>query len=330
MLRHDASTDTWVLLAPHRTGRPHHFRPPTAPRREAARPCPFCPGNEEETPPEIAAIRDAAGWRIRVVPNRFPALGRAAAVDAEPGRPPFLTAPGAGAHEVVIESPEHDRSSADLPLAHWTQLLSVLRQRHRALLHVEGVQAVTIFKNHGPAAGASLPHPHWQILATPVLPPDLARRVAMSRQHFERTGRSVQHDLLDAERRSGTRILAENSDFVSYLPFASRFPFEVRVQPVRRIGSFGDLADEALESLGEALRTSLARLAAALADPDYNLVVVSAPREAAASEHFGFHVQLLPRLVQPAGLELGTGLWINTMLPEIAAEELRKVGTETG
>lgn len=323
MLRFDATTESWVILAPDRAARPRALDPLAPAAAGADAECPFCPGNEAATPPEIHAVRDRSGaWRVRVVGNRFPAL-RSSPAAPDPAVAPFVAAPGYGAHEVVIESPEHGRALREQPIPHWVDLLRVLRDRERALAQDERLRAVSTFKNHGPAAGASLPHPHWQILATPVVPALLERRAEVSRRHHERTGGSLAHELLDAERAAAERVVEENERFVSFLPFASRFPYETWVQPLRRVARFADCDDASLPALAEMLRGALARLAAVLGDPAFNLVLMSAPRAPGADAHFAFQAQLWPRLAHPAGFELGSGAWINTKRPEVAAAELR-------
>ena len=330
MLRHDLTTDSWVLLAPSRAKRPHDVTGAAPPKPSGPnKSCPFCPGHESETPPEVHAVRDESGWKVRVVPNLYPAIAGSDAPAEPAGAPPFVALPGIGAHEVVIESPHHDRGLHQQPASHVAEILRVLQERQRAHEADERIQAVTIFRNQGKAAGASLSHPHWQLIATPVVPPDQARRDGVASRYFETHGRPLAPALLEAELRAGDRIIEENAEWVALVPYAARFPYEVWLVPRRPTVSLLAVNAEGVDALSQLLPRVLGKFRTVLASFDYNIVSVTAPGCARRKEHFGYHLQILPRLASPAGFELGSGMWINSKLPEDAARELRDASPAT-
>jgi UDPglucose--hexose-1-phosphate uridylyltransferase len=234
----------------------------------------------------------------------------------------FVSMPGVGRHEVIIESPDH---TADLARVDDTAVRGVLeayRARYRAL-HTAGAGVVLIFRNHGPAAGTSLAHPHSQIVATPVVPIQVRHRFEVATQHYDDRGTCLYQDLLEAELRDGRRVVLETGRYVVFQPFASAAPFETWIMPRRGGASFGDESDASLDELAPVLRRVLAGLAEALTDPDYNAVVQSAPVGDEHREYFVWHLRILPRLATAAGFELGSGMAVNPSLPETAAATLR-------
>jgi UDPglucose--hexose-1-phosphate uridylyltransferase len=303
--------------------------------------CPFCPGNEEETPPEISRSPGDPEWCVRVMPNLFAALGsapseaRAAANGggATNGAGPnvdgelFAEIPGAGSHEVIVESPRHDARLDELEETEVARVVEMWRSRYRSLIDRPEIRAVVVFKNFGPLAGTSLAHTHSQVIATPVALPALATRVAVA-ERYEREHRlCVYEALVDEERGNGNRIVEELEGFTVLAPFASAAPFECWIVPTRHASSFGKLQDEDVAPLSRAIVRSLGAIRRACADPDFNLMVYSAEPEA---EHDGeggaFHwfVRVVPKLTTPAGFELGSAMSINTVAPEDAAAALRE------
>lgn len=322
-LRQDPTTRQWAILAPRRGDRPHE--PVVVPRpmlaeREPA--CPFCPGNEDQTPPEIARTPDGPDWRVRVVPNMYGAL-----TDEGPARrsgsPMFREMPGVGGHEVVIESPRHDARMDEMTQAHVAEIVEMWRTRYRALIARPEVRAVVVFKNFGPLAGTSLAHPHSQVVATPVFLPRLLRRLDVATRYFDENGVCVYDDVIAAERDARLRIVDECGGFLALEPFASNSPYETWVIPSFHQGSFGDLADEEVDDLACVLTRTLTAIRRACGDPDFNLVLYSAPTNGHTDEVFHWHIKILPKIATPAGFEIGSAMSINTVLPEDAAETLR-------
>jgi UDPglucose--hexose-1-phosphate uridylyltransferase len=332
LLRYDVTTNDWVIFAPDRV------RPPNRGTREAAAgsalpasppgPCPFCPGNEHLTTPEIYALQQgggAAGWSVRVVSNKFPALR----IEDDPRRVEegllFRRMGGCGAHEVLIESPDHNSFLGTQPVEQVERVLGALQVRFNDLMRDTRFQVIVPFKNHGEGAGTSLRHPHWQLIATPVVPRRLRLKHAVAEDYFDQSGRCLYCVLVEEELFAEERVLAVNEYFAAVLPYASGVPFETWILPRRHQPSFGREDAAHLRPLAELLRLVLRKLYVGLENPDFNLTVNTAPRGDEDKGYFLWHIEVLPRLATPAGFELGSGMAINTILPEEAAHFLRNV-----
>ena len=343
-LRHDPLSRRWVIIAEERANRPMDFEMVVYPPKLEG-PCPFCAGSESLTPPEITALRedgsarDGPGWSARVVPNRYPAL----AIEGTPDRRGvgvYDRMHGIGAHEVLIDSPHHDRELADQPLEHVVKLLGVWRERLLDLQRDSSFKYVLLFKNKGAAAGASLEHPHAQIVATPVTPRAVAVELDACRSHHELKERCLLCDMVAQELEDGRRIVSLDEQFVAWAPYASRFPFELLIAPRRHAHDFGLLPDDLLMPLARILSDVLGRLKAFLRDVPYNLVLHSAPnthvqpRRAhyfTSLEHdWHWHLEVLPRITRVAGFEWGTDFHINPTPPEEAARLLREAAIGEG
>jgi UDPglucose--hexose-1-phosphate uridylyltransferase len=337
-LRKDIVTGRWVIIATERSKRPDDFRPAAAPAppAEASAFCPFCEGNESKTPPEVFALRrrgskpDGPGWRVRVVPNKFPALS--------PGAPPprpegglFQSMPGVGVHEVVIENPDHGKELADLDNDRVRDVLEVFRERIAAIEENLHYQYVQVFKNKGKEAGASLSHPHSQIVATPIVPKRVKEEVYGAERLFRANRECVFCRTIAEETRRGERLVLRNEHFAALAPFASRSPFEMSVYPLRHTPFFTGMTHDELGSLAAVLRTVLGRLKTTLADPPYNLFLHQAPNPTVSTKawpgltgYFHWHIEIAPVLTKVAGFEWGTGFYINPVTPETAAGYLRQ------
>jgi len=329
-LRRDPTTLEWVIIADERATRPHELvRAVTEPPAlEFDDRCPFCPGHEHMTPPEVLTQvlpGSERSWDLRVVPNRYPAL-RPDAPFEEGGDEFFPRFSGAGAHEVVIDTPIHNRELALMEDREVEGVLQVYQQRYNALKTDPLVKLVIIFKNKGAVAGTSLAHPHSQIVATPMEPPLVRRRYNVARTYYAGCGRCLYCDIVEKERAEGLRVVMETECFVAFHPFASRWPFETWILPKNHCSSFGDAPAEELQDLAPLLRSLLGALQRKLGDPDYNLVVHSAPTSNSVKPYYQWHFQIVPRLTTAAGFEIGSGMHINTALPEETAAFIRDDG----
>lgn len=326
-LRKDPVVGRWVIIAGARGRRPTDFGPePTRPRMAS---CVFCAGSEDKTPPEILAGRAAGdlpngpGWTYRVVPNKFPALRIEG--DLEPtGEGPFDRMNGIGAHEVVIESPEHDAALATMSVDAVADVLLAFRERLLDLKKDTRFDYVLVFKNHGEAAGASLEHPHSQLIATPIIPIMVSEELTGSAKYYEMKERCVWCDILREERRSRRRLVLDDGGFVALAPFAPRFPFETWLLPARHCSAFEESGVDELRALAVMLGDFLRRMNRALNDPPYNFMLHSAPLKEPALEHFHWHLEVIPKLTKVAGFEWGSGFFINPVAPEDAAAALRE------
>jgi UDPglucose--hexose-1-phosphate uridylyltransferase len=325
-IRQDAISGHWVIVAPERARRPHAFANERA-QHGKAEPCPFCPGNEPETPPEVMAIRDHGqanepGWRLRIVPNKFPALRR----DALPAPPPDvgLRRTAAGAHEVVIETAEHDVTWSRLPIPRLSEVLEAIRTGMAALAGEPGVEYVFFFKNHGEAAGATLEHPHSQLLALPMVPALVAAELEGAERYYARTDRCYFCELAEDEAAGGDRLVLDCGPVAALAPYAARAPFEVWILPRRHQATLGEATPAEIEALARAIRGALRKLDEALGETAYNLFLHEAPQRSGPLRHYHWHFELIPRLARLAGFEWGAQMFINPIAPEEAARRLRE------
>lgn len=304
----------------------HRAAPPVASFVET---CPFCPGNESKTPPEV--LRSPANvsepWAVRVIPNKFAALSS----DVQPTRnlqPLRRRIDGFGFHEVIIDSPDHARCMALLPDEHVASILRVYRERYNTLSIDRRVNHITIFKNRGAGAGASLQHPHSQLIATPVIPSQVRHRLHEALRHYDDAGECMFCHMVEREVEDQTRVVRKGEHFVAMEVFASPTPFVTHIFPLRHMASFGDITDLEIADLARVLRTLLAKIYVGLENPDLNYTVRSGPTEYNGARHFHWYVSVIPRLTRVAGFELGSGMFINSVLLEAAAEFLRKVAVD--
>ncbi|MEW4528750.1 MAG: galactose-1-phosphate uridylyltransferase [Maioricimonas sp. JB045] len=335
-MRYDPTTGDWVVFAPLRKLRPHSEPSPgsSSPADQGRMSCPFCPGNENMTPPEIAAVRPDGGgdsdWLVRVIPNKFPALRIEEDDHRQEDGPLFRHMGGCGAHEVIVESPEHSLLLCQQPVEQIERVLKIAQSRFNDLMRDHRFQSIIIFKNHGERAGTSLRHPHWQIIATPVVPRMLRQRYEQATEHFDRTGDCLYCDLVSAELEADKRIIVTNAHFVAFMPYASHLPFETWIVPLRQQATFGQVSPGEFPALAAILKDVLLRLYVALDNPDFNLTVDVAPRGDEEKAYYQWHIRVLPRLSTRAGFEMGSGMAINTVLPEEAARFLRNGRSSTG
>lgn len=326
-LRSDPITGRWVVVvAPERSLRPHELG--LVEDEPAFESCPFCPGHEDATPQALLARRDGetdgGGWSLRVVPNQFPAL-RVEMTEGRSGEGMYDRMAGVGAHEVVIETPRHGARLADLDVG---QIGAVFQTWAARIADLEGdrrLKHVAVFRNEGARAGATLRHPHSQLIATPVVPPVVQAELDGARTWWSLKQRCVWCDVVHAEQADGRRLVYENAHALVFCPWAPRFPFETWVVPKKHTQWLHRTAPEVLAGTAEALREALVRLDRALDLAPYNLVVHTAPFSLPKGEVFHWHVEILPALVTAAGFEWATGCHINPVPPEEAAGALRAV-----
>ena len=328
-LRRDPIVGRWVIIATERAGRPSDFVHPTV--RPTNGLCPFCPGQEDKTPREVyvqgrapALAPNGPGWRVRVVPNRFPALKIEGELDRK-AEGIYDLMNGVGAHEVVIETPEHERQLRDLADQDVTEVLFAFKARILDLRNDHRFRYILLFKNQGQQAGASMEHAHSQLIALPVTPRQVQDEIDGARRHYELRERCIFCDIVAQERKDRARLVFENEEFVVFAPWAPRSPFETWIVPKRHESNFEAEPKERLGQCAQALRSTLLRLSVGLGDPPFNFILHSNPIRDAPSQSYHWHIEVMPALTQVAGFEWGSGFHINPVPPEEAAEFLRKV-----
>lgn len=333
-LRKDPVTGRWVIISTARGKRPSDF-PPDIKENKGKENCPFCPGNEALTPPEIFALRppgsekDKPGWRIRVVPNKYPALGIDSPLSKK-GLGIYDQMSGFGAHEVIVESTDHEKTIEDLSIDEICEVISVSQDRIQDLHRDVRFRYVLLFKNEGPQAGASLSHPHSQLIATPITPKRVKEELAGSESYYKQKERCVFCDMTAYEKEEGVRLVYENEHFITYCPFASRFPFEMCLLPKHHELNFHESRTHG-KALAQCLKATMEKLDKVLNHPQYNYVFHTAPNLVARRgywqtihEDYHWHLEIIPRLTKVAGFEWGTGFYINPTSPEDAAKYLRE------
>lgn len=329
-LRHNVLTREWVIIATERAKRPDEFIRTNGARKELPSfdpKCPFCPGNEAMTPPATLVVPDDGAWKVRVTPNKFAALSYAGErLRSFEGIRRTMT--GVGIHEVIIESPDHSLTTALLDDHQAETLLDTYLDRFNFASSDPRVEQVTIFKNHGAAAGTSLEHPHSQIIGAPVITSQLRDRLINALRHFDEYGECIFCRVLNLELREQTRLVMETEHFVAFVQFATLTPFSMLIMPRRHMACFSEISDAEAVDLAHILRRTLAKLYHGLNDPDFNYTIRTAPRESCGVKYFHWYVSIIPRLTRVAGFELGSGMFINTSLPEENAAFLRDVALE--
>jgi len=323
-LRQNMATKEWVIIATERAKRPDQFKskekegeglPDYDPK------CPFCPGMEDKTPPETYRIEKDGEWLVRSFPNKFAAL-------VPDGETDNLFAgvmrkiSGVGFHEVIAETPLHNQHMSTLSIDHLASVIKVYHHRFNHIAADPRIEQIIVFKNHGAGAGTSLIHPHSQLIALPVVPAHIRHRVEEAMRYFDDHGQCVMCEMTNMELKEETRLVLETEHFVSFVPYASFSPFHVWLVPKKHRSCFGHITDDEIPDMARNLRSVLQRLNVGLNDPDFNLVVNSAPLDG-GTRYYHWYLSVVPRVTKTAGFELGSGMFINTSLPEAGAEYLR-------
>ena len=326
-LRQNLITREWVIVATERAKRPDEFTQANKPvtHSPAYRPhCPFCLGNEDSSEVELFRLGESNSWKVRSVLNKFPALSPAGEPDIKV-EGIYRSMNGFGIHEVVIEHPRHNVTTALLDVNDVADILRAYRQRYAELRKDPRIKTITIFKNHGERAGTSLEHPHSQIAATPVVPCQIRNRIAEAMRFIDDTGECLFCRTLNDELADSTRVVLETEGFVAFIPYAALSPFHTWIFPRRHTSSFDDINDAEILDLAYTLKMVLAKLYYGLNNPDYNYTIRSLPTDEQFTDYFHWYIATVPRLSYTAGFELGSGMYINTVTPEDSAEFLRCV-----
>lgn len=324
--RQNLATKDWVILAPERGKRPSDYakeKKPRPPQPAYDEECPFCIGNEAKTLAPTYAWPSKDDWKVRVVPNKFAALDpNLSTTRTQAGL--FLAARGFGIAEVVIEHPEHNRNISTMDLTQAGEMLKACRERQREISRNPKINLVQIFRNHGPGAGTSLAHPHSQIIATPIVPPHIRYPMERAVHYYDNHGKCVFCEMVNEELSQSERVIIESENFAAFSPYAARSPYECRIYPKKHQPSFVLIGEEEVFELASVLRDLLTRMRTALGDPDYNYIIRSSPVGDEDARYLHWYMVIIPKISIPAGFEIGTGIYINTVAPEDAARHLRE------
>ena len=330
-LRKDPIIDRWVIIATERGLRPYDFDASAKKRKNGF--CPFCYGNESKTPPEIRALRqpgtlpNTPGWWIRVVANKFPALQIEGDLNRT-GEGIYDKMNGIGAHEVIIDSPDHGVDIFCFDQRRVEDVLGVYSERLADLKKDQRLRYVMIFRNRGEAAGASLEHPHSQLIATPVIPKRVREELEGGKRHYDLKERCIYCDIIRQELAGGDRVVEENDSFLSFMPFAASFPFETWIAPKTHNSNYEFITKEEISDLAVVLKGTMIRINKALNNPPYNYLIHTSPCDQSNLPHYHWHIEIVPKLTRVAGFEWGSGFYINPTPPEDAARYLREIGID--
>ncbi|MFA5118016.1 MAG: galactose-1-phosphate uridylyltransferase [Candidatus Omnitrophota bacterium] len=327
-LRRDTITGRWVIVNTDSPSKPSDYEREVQVLKGGV--CPFCYGNESQTPPEIVAIREPSttpnspGWQVRVVSNKFPALQIEGDLDRR-GSGIYDMSNGIGAHEVVIETPYHTKGFSDLLELEIENVITMCMQRTLDLLKDKRFKYIMIFKNVGAAAGASMEHPHTQIVALPMVPKNVKEEILGAHKYFEYRDRCLYCDMLRQEAQDKERIVSENKLFMAFCPFVSRFPFEIWIVPKRHNSFFCLMSSDEKTALAAIMKDTVGKLKHVFGDLAYNSIIHSSPLNSETSiDSYHWHMEFMPKLTRVAGFEWGTGFYVVPTPPEVAAQYLRE------
>ncbi len=326
-IRYDILHDTDVIIAPERLHRPDSFR--KKPAKLSKKKCPFCEGNESMTPPEIYAVRDAnslpneTSWKTRVVPNLYKALQIETPYEHHNGA--FEYWEGFGAHEVIIDTPKHYTSMAQWDTETVTNWLKTLRQRVGDLRRDNRIAFISLFKNEGTQAGATQEHSHTQLIGMPLVPKFTRHMYHRSEEYYANKGRAILEDMIMQEEDASSRIVKQYGDFTAFCPYASAYPFEVIISSKKALGQIDTISDSSIEDVSVLILDVMKKISQQVGTPDCNISIFTPPLHEAYNDHaHRFALRIMPRIYRLGGFEVTTGVNINPLSPELAAELLRR------
>ena len=324
-LRKDPILGRWVIISQERENRPCIYED-TVLNTENVKDCPFCPSNEKCTPPEILSYKNSSAdsWQVRVVSNKYPALKIECQSDCKKeGLYEFLD--GVGAHEVIIETPEHIKHMADMDRGNLALVFKAFKDRIVDLRGDKRFKYILVFKNYKSLAGATLEHPHSQLIALPMIPIRVEQELEGAKKYYDKNNVCVFCDIMKQEQNAKKRVICQNDKFIAFVPFASRFPYETWILPKKHLGHFENTSDEDMEALSEIAGLHMRKLKKLLGEVPFNFMIHSSPLTEKENKYYHWHIEIFPNLSKAAGFEWGSGFYINYLPPEEAAEKLNKV-----
>jgi len=326
-IRKDPLSDTWVIIAPKRAARPHLEE---TEKEEELKFCPFCDSDEIKAPipadDNCAAQYDKEGnWLTRVLTNKYPALTRDVELKQNDINGIYHNLTGVGGHEILVETPLHDYFGwSDMPIEQLKAIFRNYRCRYAHWRADHRIAYLSVFRNYGKVAGASIKHPHSQMVATPLIPPRVKSEIKEMKRHFEQSNHCLMCHIIELEQKTDERLILENEDFIAFSTFAPRFPYETLLVPKRHTDTFEDITEEEITSLADLVSKLFQKFDKLLNDPPFNLILHVSPLRSHGSPYYHWHMEIIFRLSQPAGFEWGSGVYINSVSPEEAARQLNK------
>jgi UDPglucose--hexose-1-phosphate uridylyltransferase len=326
-IRQNIATKEWIIYSPERGKRPKDYSNNIDKKNlpEHDRNCPFCLGNESELGEIIMSLsaKDKNEWQTRVIPNKFPALVAIGNTERTIKESMYLTMQGFGRHEVIIETPYHNRDMAMMSEEDLRIIVETYHRRYVEVMKTHENMIPIIFRNHGPRAGTSIIHPHSQLIVTGFIPNHIRKREIEAQHYHDEWGRCVYCEIIEHELKEETRIVDDREHVTSFVPFAAEVPFEIWIIPKKHQADFGMINNKEKDELSRIIITILTQFDKKLDNPDYNLIINSAPRYEADEPHIHWYLQIRPRLTTQAGFEIGSGIAINPSIPEEDAQYLR-------
>ena len=322
-LRQDLVSGDWILIAPKRQARPNQFIKKEKRIKAPKGSCPFEDPQKSGHGEPALTYPKQGNWQLQIVKNKYPALSPKNYCPKILKNGPYSIIEGRGYHELLITR-DHEKNFPRLGAGQANMVFRAFRNRYRMLASDRCISYVSIFHNWGPKAGGSVYHPHYQIIGTPVIPPDVHRSLAGSERYFSKYKKCVHCVMINWERKHKKRIVYENENAAVFAPFVSREPFELRIFPKKHLPYFEDSSESDLSGAADALQKALSKIQKKLPDPDYNFFIHTAPAAGKNRyDHYHWHIEILPKLSVSAGFELGTGIEITGVDPDEAAEILR-------
>ncbi|MEA3306768.1 MAG: galactose-1-phosphate uridylyltransferase [Elusimicrobiota bacterium] len=321
-IRRDPVSGRWTIVASSRNERPSDFA--MGKISESKKNCPFCPGNEDQTPPETYSVKSSKknAWRLRVVPNKFPALVSSDGIENLESGGLYKKMDGLGVHEVIIETPDHFKQMHEMEEETIAEVFKCFVARIKEIKKDKKIKYIMIFKNYGRHAGASLAHPHSQLIAMPMVPMRVANELEGAETYFSQKSSCVFCDIIKEELAFKKRIVQENDSFIAINPYASRFTFETWILPKKHLSHLENTEEKCFENLAGVLKSTLQKINHSLGETAYNILIHTMPAQEDASPFYHWHIEIMPKFSHMAGFEWGTGFYINTVAPEKAAEIL--------
>ncbi|SHF29878.1 UDPglucose--hexose-1-phosphate uridylyltransferase [Caldanaerobius fijiensis DSM 17918] len=322
-IRQDPFTDKMVIIAKEREKRPLDLKDMNSKENSISshsEKCPFCIGNEHITPTEVGRIERDGEWKVRVVPNKFPILSPDESIMDKSDF--YRCSSGYGFHEVIIETMRHDGSFFNMSLQEFNDYLQMLVERYHALKKSEKVKYISIYKNYLKNAGASLEHPHSQILTMPIVPPDISREMDNAKKYYREKGHSLHDMIMSYEREKNERFIHESTNFMIIAPYASMYNNEIEIIN-KDNGKFEEMGSKKIEELAALLKKLFQRMYAVLGEFPFNMFFHTHAVDEKATEYYKWHIHVTPRMSYQAGFELATGVFVNAVAPESVAQMLK-------